>query len=440
MLPRRTALNLTALGLAACLYVVLVSPHERLFDPLTLVIAGCAVLANLTAVEIDRPLVLDASFVPFMLAIAFLGPASAFLVCLAAELGSWPFERRRPAAVAINVLGTGGPNLLAAAAVDQLAPSGASLYGVLLGVGGFAYVINGILVTVLIGSLDRADVPAQLRGHVKLMPAILINLILGVAAAAIYRDSGLGVAAFVLLTISAFNYVVGQAISARERGKRLADVATSRGRLVAQLLDGEDRQRRSISEQLHDQAMQDLLVARQELSESRGQDPVCSARTQAAIDRALSQLRGTILDLHPSIAEREGLLPAVDAIVRQQSRLGNFETATEVEPNATGLCDRLLLSLVRELLSNVARHASATRVVIQIVRRGERVVLEVRDDGVGFDSNDRSAAFRSGHIGLSSSEERVDAVGGSLSIKTAAGEGTQVRIELPLEARLMIRS
>jgi two-component system NarL family sensor kinase len=93
--------------------------------------------------------------------------------------------------------------------------------------------------------------------------------------------------------------------------------------------------------------------------------------------------------------------------------------------------DELILSLARELLVNAAKHAGATHVDVAVRRSGDRLVLEVADDGAGIPDGRLDAAVRDGHIGLASSRQRVEAVGGRLVVVTALGTGTRVTAMLP---------
>ena len=128
---------------------------------------------------------------------------------------------------------------------------------------------------------------------------------------------------------------------------------------------------------------------------------------------------------------RATLEAAIHAVADQEGRTGGFEPTIAVEPAAAGVHDGLLLSVARELLANAARHAAAEHVDVAVRREDGQLVLEVADDGTGL-ADDRLAEARAhGRIGLASSIERVEAVGGSLSISPAPGGGTLVRATVP---------
>ncbi|MFL5819929.1 MAG: sensor histidine kinase [Solirubrobacteraceae bacterium] len=303
----------------------------------------------------------------------------------------------------------------------------------MLGVAGAASLaLNGFIVTSLMGLLDDAPILARLRGHLSLVPAIAINLLLAIATATLYGSRGLIAIAVVLVAIIAFDYMVTQMISARQRAQRIADLAASRQRLVVQAIDAEERERRRLSERLHDEAIQDLLAAKQELAEAKVGDPRGVPRAQLALDSVLGQLRGAVFDLHPRVLEQSGLASALTAVAEQQGRIGGFQTELNIDPRAAGLCDRLVFAVSRELLTNIAKHARARIAEVQICREGAAVVVTVRDDGCGFEEESRYAAIRSGHIGLASIAERVEATGGRFELNTSPGEGSCLRAILPV--------
>jgi len=101
-------------------------------------------------------------------------------------------------------------------------------------------------------------------------------------------------------------------------------------------------------------------------------------------------------------------------------------------PRVAGLSPMVrgeLLSIAREALSNVIRHAGASRVTIEVAATGGELQLEVADDGRGFDS---SAPAEDGHHGLANMRRRAEAMGGRLQVESASGAGTRIIITLPL--------
>ena len=218
------------------------------------------------------------------------------------------------------------------------------------------------------------------------------------------------------------------------RARRIGELAAERGRLVAQAIDAAEQERRRISEALHDDAVQNLLAARLDLAAARAGDHDGLERVGEEIDRTLAQLRESVADLHPIALEQGGLAAAVGALARRWEARGGFRTTVRVEPDATGPCDQLLMSLGRELLANAAKHAQASRVSVAIEREGDALRLAVADDGVGIPPGRREAALGEGHIGLAAAAERVRALGGRLEVESEPDRGTVVRARIPADA------
>ncbi|HEX2397817.1 MAG TPA: hypothetical protein VHI73_06735, partial [Solirubrobacteraceae bacterium] len=116
---------ITLPGLAVCFVAFALAPHDQLLSPLTLVLAGCAVIASVAWIDLDDRLLVDASFVPSLLAIGFLGPAEVVAVLALGEICSWCIRRYRAVVVPINMFGLIAPALLAATAFDAIGPRGA---------------------------------------------------------------------------------------------------------------------------------------------------------------------------------------------------------------------------------------------------------------------------------------------------------------------------
>jgi two-component system, NarL family, sensor kinase len=233
--------------------------------------------------------------------------------------------------------------------------------------------------------------------------------------------------------------LVSQVLSQRDAA--IARLAEQRGQLATHALTAEQRERRRLAELLHDASVQTLSVARQELVDYHRTGREASfARARSAIDETMAQLRGEIFELHPYVLDHAGLPAALSALAdRSAGRLG-AEISVAVDPDAGGRHDELIVFLARELLSNAVKHSGAAHVGVTVAADSERVELEVRDDGRGFDPSRRAAALLEGHIGLASSEQRVRSAGGELVVSSAPGSGTTVQATLPLAASAVVTS
>jgi two-component system NarL family sensor kinase len=218
----------------------------------------------------------------------------------------------------------------------------------------------------------------------------------------------------------------------QQRDLAIAALAEQRGQLATHALTAEQRERRRVAELLHDESVQTLSLARQELVDYHRTGREDSfERARSAIDETMAQLRGEIFELHPYVLDHAGLEAALSAMAdRTAQRLG-AEITVAVDPDAGGRHDELVVVLARELLSNVVKHSAAAHVELTVAADAEWIELRVRDDGRGFDPARRERSLLDGHIGLASSEQRVRSAGGTLVVVSTPGGGTTVQVTLP---------
>jgi two-component system NarL family sensor kinase len=215
----------------------------------------------------------------------------------------------------------------------------------------------------------------------------------------------------------------------RERG--IETLAAAGRRLVRQALDAEARERRRLAQALHDDAIQNLLLARQEVADVARGVPQAAERARRALDDVHRQLREEVFAMHPVGLERAGLAAVLRSFAAEAGRRGRFDAHVEVDPSAAGVHDDLLMATARELLANAARHSRCSRVDVQVGIAGGNVRLTVTDDGGGFPAERLEQALAAGHIGLASIAERIRAVGGNVRIDSRQGRGTVVDASLP---------
>ncbi|MGA2925207.1 MAG: GAF domain-containing sensor histidine kinase [Solirubrobacteraceae bacterium] len=156
-------------------------------------------------------------------------------------------------------------------------------------------------------------------------------------------------------------------------------------------------------------------------------------RLRALAREARDELRSLILGLRPPELERDGLV----GVLRKELEMLARVHGVEIELQADGAIDEraqpaerrvAVLRIAHEAVHNALRHARAQHVRVALRASGGRLVVEVNDDGVGFEPG--RAELRSRHLGLTSMEERAHELGGRLQIRSAPGAGTTVRLEL----------
>jgi len=213
-------------------------------------------------------------------------------------------------------------------------------------------------------------------------------------------------------------------LSAEVRAQ-LDEVRASRARI----LEAGDAERRRVERDLHDGAQQRLValalrlhMARDATSSDDGGVTELLDKASAELEGALGELRELARGIHPALLTEAGLGPAVGALAERAP----VPVAIHVP---SGRYDRMTEAtayfVIAEALTNVARHAFATRVSVSAIRTDQELVVVVHDDGIG-------GANRELGTGLRGLADRVAAAGGTLGMESPTGRGTTVRACLPL--------
>jgi signal transduction histidine kinase len=211
-------------------------------------------------------------------------------------------------------------------------------------------------------------------------------------------------------------------------------------RLSARLMDIQEEERRRLSRGLHDEIGQTLTALRIEVSNalSKAESPDVRERLERAralAERTVSTVRDISLLLRPSLLDDLGLGPAlqwqVEDFTRRSGIACEFHEAELPDslPDAVKTC---VYRVVQEALNNCEKHARASKVWVTLRLEPNCLVAEVRDNGCGFETEPDGAARRHDGIGLVGMRERAALVGGTLTVATAPGRGTRVRLEAPL--------
>jgi two-component system NarL family sensor kinase len=215
------------------------------------------------------------------------------------------------------------------------------------------------------------------------------------------------------------------------RTERIRHLADERRTLVRQALEAESRERHRLASMLHDQPVQTLLVAGQELRDARRGDRRSLDRAETALRMSIDQLRSEIVALHSHVLDHAGLGAALDDLAKRCSARTQIEVIARVEPDATGEHEELLFAAAQELVGNAVQHASAATIGVTLARDETHVALRVTDDGTGVDARSRATALARGRLGLAALGERVQAAGGRLELCRAAPTGTEAAVVLP---------
>jgi PAS domain S-box-containing protein len=202
-------------------------------------------------------------------------------------------------------------------------------------------------------------------------------------------------------------------------------------RMVAAL---EERQR--LARELHDSVSQALFgiglgaeTARTMLAEQPARALQSIEYVLQLAQAGMAEMRALIFELRPESLEQEGLVAALEkqASATRARYMLDVVLALDAEPQIPLTAKEALYRVAQEAMHNTVKHARATRIDLRLTNDSDGHTLEVGDNGLGFDC---TAAFP-GHLGLVSMQERIARVGGSVTIDSAPGEGTRVRVRLP---------
>ena len=188
-----------------------------------------------------------------------------------------------------------------------------------------------------------------------------------------------------------------------------------------------DAERRRIQRNLHDGAQQRLTAVLLNLGRLRAASRRGEPLLDGAIDElaaGLDEIRELASGLHPSLLSERGLVPALEALALRAPV--PIELQAMPDRRLPEPVEAAAYYVVSEALANVHKHAGARRIVVRAETDDGRLVVSVRDDGVGG-ADEEGAGLR----GLA---DRVEALGGRLMLESPAGQGTQLLAELPLDA------
>lgn len=222
------------------------------------------------------------------------------------------------------------------------------------------------------------------------------------------------------------------------RVRDLAEANAQLQRLTSQVIDAQEEERRRISRELHDdtaQALTSVLLRMRLLARQPVPDHVREGLIEALemTATALDGVRRMAIDLRPSTLDDLGLGPAVESYARAFSERTGIAVKVRVHANGERLPrDRELIvyRVVQEALTNIAKHAEASAVEVELRVEGDHLIATVRDDGHGFPVSDTLASRERG-LGLFGMQERAALAGGYLDLRSEPGAGTIVTLVVP---------
>jgi signal transduction histidine kinase len=250
---------------------------------------------------------------------------------------------------------------------------------------------------------------------------------------------GLTIGLGLLLAAFATRRILSLEAETAQRFREISEARQELTQLSARLVDAQEDERRTISRELHDevgQALTGTLLEMVNLSTlARAgkfeEIPGKAEEIKKEIEGSIGVVRNMALLLRPSMLDDLGLIPALQWQARELSRRSGLrikvaaEGVPELLPEEHRTC---IYRVVQEALHNAVRHAEATTVRVNVREEPPNIVLSIQDDGKGFSPHDERG------LGLLGMKERVNRLDGTFTVDSAPGQGTVLRIVLPVPA------
>lgn len=213
--------------------------------------------------------------------------------------------------------------------------------------------------------------------------------------------------------------------------------------LAHQIITVQEAERKRVAAEVHDGLLQSMVgiyywletvqpeIANAELAES-------GRRLASALQEAITTGRNLIAGLRPTLLDSRGLRAAVEDFLQRNFFPGDPEVCLDVKV-PTALPEELrttLFRIIQEAALNAKKHAKAHRIDVLVKKKGDNLNLTVRDDGRGFDLEEKHGrVLQEGHLGLTAMKERAALHGGTLTINSSKNNGTEIKVSIPLEAK-----
>lgn len=216
--------------------------------------------------------------------------------------------------------------------------------------------------------------------------------------------------------------------------------------LSTRLLEAGDEERSRISKELHDQLGHDLVLLKSRVHAIGKQLEDCQEElkkecenTIGAIENIIENVRRISRDLMPSILEDLGLFASLQWLVENFSKQHDINITLDMEDIDHLFSREVQVNLYRvfqESFTNIAKHADAKKVSLEVKKEGEYIAFVVKDDGKGFELNKiMNRKFNEKGVGLMAMNERMHMMGGTFRVNSVPGKGTTIKFVIPIEEK-----
>ena len=253
--------------------------------------------------------------------------------------------------------------------------------------------------------------------------------------------------ALLLLPVLLVAIVTGERRWRESEKKYFVEREQARQAYIAKLVETQETERRRIAQELHDETLQTLMVIANKsdslaLSGTDEKQIEGNLWIKQEVLHTMDDLRRLSMNLRPSILDNFGLVSGVRWLVNNcNSQNGCYVDVAVIgeERKMSSLSEVTVFRVVQEALANIQRHAHARSGTVSLEFEGDRLLLQIKDDGVGFRPPDRLAAFVvKSKLGMIGMEQRILSIGGEMLLHSDPGEGTRIWASIPYEASAQI--
>ena len=202
----------------------------------------------------------------------------------------------------------------------------------------------------------------------------------------------------------------------------------------------QEQERKRLSRELHDETAQSLADLYTDIDEIMMKERLSASviqrlqRLRHKVDNMLDEVRRFSHELRPGLLDEFGLIPSLELLTEEMSREGKLDCVINIigsEQRLSSEAEGILFRITQEALRNVRKHSAASEAVVNVEFCDGKVKLSITDNGVGFEMPNILSSFaRRGKLGIMSMQERARLLNGSLAVKTEAGKGTTIAVEM----------
>lgn len=228
------------------------------------------------------------------------------------------------------------------------------------------------------------------------------------------------------------------------RHRAALTIESLRRSTTRRLVEAQERERSTIAADVHDGVLQRLgaTAIRLELAQARVELGDFDVARQIIEDGTgeirgcARDLRALLMELRPQVLDDNGLRAALQELGRNVEGV-EIDVTADVPDDLGNEYSITIFRIVQEALTNVKKHADADHGSVRVMLRGEAIEIEIRDDGIGYEASVTGPSLEGSHLGLLGMRERARMLGGSFSIEGHSGQGTVIKLRLPLDLGYM---